>query len=293
MDLKTLIEQSGLSYETIGKAIGRNKSTISSIVNGKYSSNNLQLITDAIIEVCTNQREVVDGIAHETAGNAFFTETQTVQIDRLGRILESGKPFFEIVLGESGTGKTTAMQSFSNGRNDVLYVKARENQSVSMLGRMLLKEAGERKTKGNADELCTAFCEACLSTGVSMVIIDEADLWIHGSDEAFGRKVELVREVYEQGISVVLVGLPELKKRIAKLGGYAQNRITSGVALKVTVEELEEYGKMKGMTHAAVLAKNAANHGYLRMFAKVEQNMSLGYDEKTAISMLHTVKLIA
>jgi DNA transposition AAA+ family ATPase len=288
-NLKEIIEQSGLTYEQIGKRIGRSKGTVSGIVMGKYSSNNLQMITDAIVEICTHKEAAND----TPASNDFFTTTQSVQIDRLERVLESGAPFFETVLGESGTGKTTAMQAFSRNRDDVLYVKARENQSVSMLGRMLLKETGERKLKGNADELCTAFCETCSSTGISMIIIDEADLWVHGSDEAFSRKVELVREIYESGITVVLVGLPELKKRIAKLGGYAQNRITSGVVLKVTVEELEAYGVMKGMKHASTLAKNAANHGYFRMFAKVEQNMLLGYDEQMAISMLHTVKLIA
>ena len=129
MDLKTLIEQSGMSYEAIGKAIGRNKSTISSIVNGKYSSNNLDLITGAIIETCTNREAAND----EPEMGTFLTTTQSVQIDRMVRILESGAPFFEIVLGESGTGKTTAMRTFSEGRADVLYVRARENQSVSML----------------------------------------------------------------------------------------------------------------------------------------------------------------
>jgi hypothetical protein len=160
-----------------------------------------------------------------------------------------------------------------------------------MLARMLVKATGEKRAKGNADELCAAFCDACLSTGVAMVVIDEADLWVHGSDEAFGRKVELIREVYESGVTVVLVGLPELKKRIAKLGGYVQNRITSGESMTVDVSELIEFGQNKGLEYAETLAKRAANYGYLRMVAKVMQNMELGYSEREAITLLGMVKI--
>lgn len=287
MDLKTLVDQSGLSMREIAKRVGRSSGTISSVVNGNYSSANLELIQQAIMDAChEGAAQLVESDYVIAQKAAFLTASQQFSIDRLERVLASGQAFFEVVLGESGTGKTTAMTRFCEGRRDVLYVKARENQSVSMLARMLLKSTGDKKAKGNADELCAAFCDACLSTGVAMVVIDEADLWVHGSDEAFGRKIELIREVYESGVTVVLVGLPELKKRIAKLGGYVQNRITSGESMTVDVSELTEFGESKGLKHAEKLAKSAASYGYLRMFAKVEQNMALGYSENEAITLL-------
>jgi len=292
MDLKTLADQSGLSVREIAKRVGRNSGTISSVINGNYSSANLELIRQAIIDVCQEGAAKITESDYVIAQkNAFLTASQQFSIDRLERVLASGQAFFEVILGESGTGKTTAMTTFCEGRKDVLYVKARENQSVSMLARMLVKATGEKRAKGNADELCAAFCDACLSTGVAMVVIDEADLWVHGSDEAFGRKVELIREVYESGVTVVLVGLPELKKRIAKLGGYVQNRITSGEIMTVDVSELIEFGQNKGLEYAETLAKRAANYGYLRMVAKVMQNMELGYSEREAITLLGMVKI--
>jgi DNA transposition AAA+ family ATPase len=292
MDLKTLADQSGLSVREIAKRVGRSSGTISSVINGNYSSANLELIRQAIIDVCQEGAAKITESDYVIAQkNAFLTASQQFSIDRLERVLASGMAFFEVILGESGTGKTTAMTTFCEGRKDVLYVKARENQSVSMLARMLVKATGEKRAKGNADELCAAFCDACLSTGVAMVVIDEADLWVHGSDEAFGRKVELIREVYESGVTVVLVGLPELKKRIAKLGGYVQNRITSGESMTVDVSELIEFGQNKGLEYAETLAKRAANYGYLRMVAKVMQNMELGYSEREAITLLGMVKI--
>lgn len=287
VDLKTLVANSGLTLNEIAQRVGRSKGCVSSVINGNYSSSNLEMLTAAIADVC-NSVEVAPA---QDAASAFYTDSQRFVMDRLERVLACGLPFFETVLGESGMGKTTAVQAFCEGRKDVLYVKARENQSVSMLARMLLRATGDKKVKGNADEICTAFCEACLSTGVGMLVIDEADLWVHGSDEAFGRKIELVREVYESGVSVVLVGLPELKKRISRLGGYVQNRITSGELMSVEVSELEEFGELSGFANAAKMAKVAADYGYLRMFAKVSQNIQLGYSENEAITLLGMIKV--
>lgn len=287
MELKQLAEQSGLSLDEIGRRVGRSKGTISAVLNGNYSSSNLEIIQEAIIQVCAQASEQAQPAAVE---QAFYTDSQAFVMDRLTRVLAHGSAFFETVLGESGTGKTTAVTDFCAGRKDVLYVKARENQSVSMLARALLRATGDKKVKGNADEICTAFCEACFATGISMVIIDEADLWVHGSDEAFGRKIELVREVYESGISVVLVGLPELKKRITRLGGYVQNRITSGELMAVDVAELEAFARLKGFKEAVKMARGAVNYGYLRMFAKVAQNMALGYTEAEALTLLGMIK---
>jgi hypothetical protein len=61
--------------------------------------------------------------------------------------------------------------------------------------------------------------------------------------------------------------------------------------MTVDVSELIEFGQNKGLEYAETLAKRAANYGYLRMVAKVMQNMELGYSEREAITLLGMVKI--
>jgi len=78
-------------------------------------------------------------------------------------------------------------------------------------------------------------------------------LFVKDNDLTFERKFELLREIYEYGkryklgIAVIAVGLGVLKKRIDKLGGYLQSRLTYSPEMVLSRDELIKIGQMSGI----------------------------------------------
>ncbi|MDR1911252.1 MAG: AAA family ATPase [Helicobacteraceae bacterium] len=289
MDLREKFSQSGLTLKEAAIKLGKSPSTISDVINGKYVAKNAELYAAAIEKMCDERLTLA--VASESF-SGYWTAAQEAIKDRFERMIASKRSFFELVVGESGMGKTYLMTRFAKERK-AIYVKARASQSASAFMSALLRAIDE-KTYGATDDKLERFCEAIERGGYRMVIVDEADLFARDRDATAERKFELLREIYEfgkmrnLGITVVAVGLGNLKRRIEKLGGYLQSRITYSPEMIASTDELQRIGSIMGI--GTGMSEFLAQGQNARLYEKAANNIALGYEERVAANLVYSVR---
>ena len=289
-----LCQAYGETLETIGKAIGKGGGTVSGVINGKYASSKAELYETAISAYLDR---VLAANAPKKELNApksevWLSTAQEKIRDRIFKMNGSNLSFFELILGESGMGKTFLLEMTARELGGV-YVKARKSLSASAFMSLLLRAIGE-KPSGNTDDKFEAFCEAITQSKTRLIIVDEADLFVKDNDLTFERKFELLREIYEYGkrnnlgIAVIAVGLGVLKKRIDKLGGYLQSRLTYSPEMVLSRDELIKIGQMNGIE--GEIAEFLAEGDNARLYEKTSLNLALGYEAKVAANLVYQTR---
>nr|DAX52813.1 MAG TPA: ATPase [Caudoviricetes sp.] len=289
-----LCQAYGETLETIGKAIGKGGGTVSGVINGKYASSKAELYETAI-EAYLDR--VLAANAPKKEPNApksevWLSTAQEKIRDRIFKMNGSNLSFFELILGESGMGKTFLLEMTARELGGV-YVKARKSLSASAFMSLLLRAIGE-KPSGNTDDKFEAFCEAITQSKTRLIIVDEADLFVKDNDLTFERKFELLREIYEYGkrnnlgIAVIAVGLGVLKKRIDNLGGYLQSRLTYSPEMVLSRDELIKIGQMNGID--GEIAEFLAEGDNARLYEKTSLNLALGYEAKVAANLVYQTR---
>ena len=289
-----LCQAYGETLETIGKAIGKGGGTVSGVINGKYASSKAELYETAIEAYLAR---VLAANAPKKEPNApksevWLSTAQEKIRDRIFKMNGSNLSFFELILGESGMGKTFLLEMTARELGGV-YVKARKSLSASAFMSLLLRAIGE-KPSGNTDDKFEAFCEAITQSKTRLIIVDEADLFVKDNDLTFERKFELLREIYEYGkrnnlgIAVIAVGLGVLKKRIDKLGGYLQSRLTYSPEMVLSRDELIKIGQMNGIE--GEIAEFLAEGDNARLYEKTSLNLALGYEAKVAANLVYQTR---
>ena len=289
-----LCQAYGETLETIGKAIGKGGGTVSGVINGKYASSKAELYETAI-------EAYLDRVLAATApkkepnvpkSEVWLSTAQEKIRDRIFKMNGSNLSFFELILGESGMGKTFLLEMTVRELGGV-YVKARKSLSASAFMSLLLRAIGE-KPSGNTDDKFEHFCEAITQSKTRLIIVDEADLFVKDNDLTFERKFELLREIYEYGkrnnlgIAVIAVGLGVLKKRIDKLGGYLQSRLTYSPEMVLSRDELIKIGQMNGIE--GEIAEFLAEGDNARLYEKTSLNLALGYEAKVAANLVYQTR---
>lgn len=289
-----LCQAYGETLETIGKAIGKGGGTVSGVINGKYASSKAELYEtaieaylDRVLAANTEKKE-----AKTPKSEVWLSTAQEKIRDRIFKMNGSNLSFFELILGESGMGKTFLLEMTAR-ELDGVYVKARKSLSASAFMSLLLRAIGE-KPSGNTDDKFEAFCEAITQSKTRLIIVDEADLFVKDNDLTFERKFELLREIYEYGkrnnlgIAVIAVGLGVLKKRIDKLGGYLQSRLTYSPEMVLSKDELIKIGQMNGIE--GEIAEFLAEGDNARLYEKTSLNLALGYEAKVAANLVYQTR---
>jgi hypothetical protein len=289
-----LCQAYGETLETIGKAIGKGGGTVSGVINGKYASSKAELYEtaieahlDRVLAANAEKKE-----AKKPKSKVWLSTAQEKIRDRIFKMNGSNLSFFELILGESGMGKTFLLEMTARELGGV-YVKARKSLSASAFMSLLLRAIGE-KPSGNTDDKFEAFCEAITQSKTRLIIVDEADLFVKDNDLTFERKFELLREIYEYGkrnnlgIAVIAVGLGVLKKRIDKLGGYLQSRLTYSPEMVLSREELIKIGQMNGIE--GEIAEFLAEGDNARLYEKTSLNLALGYEAKVAANLVYQTR---
>ncbi len=289
-----LCQAYGETLETIGKAIGKGGGTVSGVINGKYASSKAELYETAI-EAYLDRVLAVNAPKKELnapKSEVWLSTAQEKIRDRIFKMNASGLSFFELILGESGMGKTFLLEMTARELGGA-YVKARKSLSASAFMSLLLRAIGE-KPSGNTDDKFEAFCEAITQSKTRLIIVDEADLFVKDNDLTFERKFELLREIYEYGkrnnlgIAVIAVGLGVLKKRIDKLGGYLQSRLTYSPEMVLSRDELIKIGQMNGID--GEIAEFLAEGDNARLYEKTSLNLALGYEAKVAANLVYQTR---
>lgn len=289
-----LCQAYGETLETIGKAIGKGGGTVSGVINGKYASSKAELYETAI-EAYLDRVLAANAPKKEPnvpKSEVWLSTAQEKIRDRIFKMNGSNLSFFELILGESGMGKTFLLEMTARELGGV-YVKARKSLSASAFMSLLLRAIGE-KPSGNTDDKFEHFCEAITHSKTRLIIVDEADLFVKDNDLTFERKFELLREIYEYGkrnnlgIAVIAVGLGVLKKRIDKLGGYLQSRLTYSPEMVLSRDELIKIGQMNGIE--GEIAEFLAEGDNARLYEKTSLNLALGYEAKVAANLVYQTR---
>lgn len=289
MSLKEKFEQSGLTLDQISSEIGKGKGLVCGIINGEYNSAKKELY-ELKIEAILDKKIAQDNL-NGAYNDIWFSELQRIVKRRIELMMISGFSFFELILGGSGMGKTFLLKNICKNDKKCLYVKARRSLSSSAFMSLIIRNLGE-KPQGNTDEKLEMVFDLLKEQNIKLLVIDEADLFIRDNDYTFERKFELLREIYEYsksenlGISVIAVGLPVLKKRIDKLGGYLLSRMTYSPEMSLSLEELKKIAKFNGLKDDDCI-DYLCDKNNARTFEKVATNMALGYEEKVATNLIY------
>ena len=293
-----LKERINLTQKDLCKVLGKGESTISAILKGGYKSAKTELYEAKLNAFMDSKiKELMD--SEETrsqskpvAKEPWLSKSQKAIKNRVLAMMNSPYSFFELVLGESGMGKTHLLKGVCKEFGGV-YVKARRSLSSSAFMSQILKALGENP-RGNTDDKLNAICEECERQNIKLIVIDEADLFERDNDFTFERKFELLREIFEfskdrnLGISVIAVGLTKLKKRIDKLGGYLQSRLTYSPVMNLSHDELMKIGELMGLS--AEVSEYLSDGVNARLFEKTAANTALGFDERVAANLVYQVR---
>ncbi|MDY6119991.1 MAG: AAA family ATPase [Campylobacter sputorum] len=289
MRLKEKFEQSGLTLDQISSEIGKGKGLVCGIINGDYNSAKKELY-ELKIEAILDKKIAQDNL-NRAYSDVWLSDMQRVVGRRIELMMSSQLSFFELILGESGMGKTFLLKNICKNDKKCIYIKARRSLSSSAFMSLIIRNLGQ-KPSGNTDEKLEMVFELLKELEIKLLVIDEADLFIRDNDYTFERKFELLREVFEYskaenlGISVIAVGLPILKKRIDKLGGYLLSRMTYSPEMSLSLEELKKIAKFNGLKDDDCI-DYLCDKNNARTFEKVATNMALGYDEITSTNLLY------
>ncbi|MBP3223989.1 MAG: AAA family ATPase [Campylobacter sp.] len=291
-----LKESINLTQKDLCKALGKGESTISAILKGDYNSSKKELYEAQLHKFLDSKiAQIQSGSGSQNepvAKEPWLSKSQKAIKNRVLAMMSSPYSFFELVLGESGMGKTHLLKGVCKEFGGV-YVKARRSLSSSAFMSQILKALGENP-RGNTDDKLNAICEECERQNIKLIVIDEADLFERDNDFTFERKFELLREIFEfskdrnLGISVIAVGLTKLKKRIDKLGGYLQSRLTYSPVMNLSHDELMKIGEIMGLS--AEVSEYLSDGVNARLFEKVAANTALGFDERVAANLVYQVR---
>ena len=100
-----------------------------------------------------------------------------------------------------------------------------------------------------------------------------------------------MREIYEfskrenLGIAVIAVGIGVLRKRIDRLGGYLQSRLTYSPEMTLSRDELIKIGELAGIDEE--VCEFLAEGQNARLYEKTALNLALGYEQKVAANLVY------
>jgi DNA transposition AAA+ family ATPase len=156
-----------------------------------------------------------------------FTETTTMEQVRRAVTIAQDEADIAVIIGEAGTGKTTALRQYANENYSTLLIDVDPSFSKVVLMNEIAHALGV-EDKGGMNAVIDRVIEA-LKDRDAVLIIDEADYLSESS-------LELVRRVINDKActGVVLVGLPTLEYKIRNLRNNLQQIISRvGVIVKL------------------------------------------------------------
>jgi DNA transposition AAA+ family ATPase len=160
------------------------------------------------------------------------TETTAMEQVRRAIAVAQDEADIAVIIGEAGTGKTTALRQYAKESFSALLVDVDPSFSKVVLMSAIARALGV-EDKGGMNAVIDRVIDA-LKDRDAVLIIDEADYLSEGS-------LELVRRIINDkaGTGVVLVGLPTLEYKLRNLRNNLE-QIISRVGVMVKLDKLKK-----------------------------------------------------
>ncbi len=232
---ESYLKVSGFSQEGVAKAMGISGSILSSWRKGRYNGDNERVegLVSAYLARVEHLAERSKGVKRDFD----FVETSVYERVVNGAELAEVRQGIRVVMGDSGVGKTTALEHLKGLNESMILFRAYPGIRKNRVLAKLCKEAG-LGCRGSFDDLFEELTERLEGTN-RLIAIDEVE---HLPIEA----VDAVRRLNDfTGCPVILVGLPVFYQTLKKYQqdyAYVFNRVSIPVA--VGRNSVEDAGAM-------------------------------------------------
>ncbi len=215
----------------------------------------------------------------------FTTVGQQIIRAVLQASLDDGE--FSLVTAPSGAGKTTVGIDFCD-QSGAAYFKCRRSMGLGSLLDALC-EHFHLSISGTNDRKLGRLARLP-ERGVPLLLVDEADLLTSKRGDAFLQMIEVFRELKEDGLPVVLMGLPDLEQTIrAQAASYIYSRLGYYANVQApTSDELVRFAELLnlGEKHRRRVIVNASHRGFFRYVAQVAKRAAL-VGEEAALGLVY------
>ena len=210
-------------------------------------------------------------------------ETSTLEKVRKAITIAQDEGDIAVIIGEAGTGKTTALRQYAKESHSALLIEVDPSFSQVTLMAEIASALGV-ESKGGQNAVVERVIES-LTGRDAVVIVDEAD---YLSDSS----LELLRRVIndKSKTGVVLVGLPRLEHKIRNLrNDHQQLQSRIGVLVKLGKLKKEDAGKIVGgvwqnvakqTLDAFIQTANGSTRTLVKLMGRVHQIMGINRDEQ-------------
>jgi DNA transposition AAA+ family ATPase len=209
-----------ISQNKAAQAMGYSAGVISAYKNHVYNGN-VKALEERMEAWLKREARRLAGIEVPTA------ETAVMEQVRRAIAIAQDEASIAVIIGEAGSGKTTALRQYAKESHSALLVDVDPSFSKVVLMNEIARALGV-EDKGGMNAVIERVIEA-LKDRDAVVIIDEADYLSDGS-------LELVRRIINDKAhtGVVLVGLPTLEYKIRNLNNDHEQIISRvGVMVKL------------------------------------------------------------
>ncbi|HID8084373.1 TPA: AAA family ATPase [Serratia marcescens] len=224
--VRATVENSGVTYASVSREVGISTGSISQFMNGEYRGDNNKVASKLSVWLDNRRRRTTE---MPTAPD--FIPTRTVK--QIWSALQYAQlaQCITVIYGNSGVGKTRALQQFAEERPNVwLITVSPSRSSLSECLYELALELGIGDAPRRSGQLGRAIRRKLRGTN-GVVLVDEAD----HLDYSVLEELRILQE--ETGVGLALIGNHQVYGKLT--GGNSRNmdfaRLFSRIAKKVSI----------------------------------------------------------
>lgn len=229
------LKVSGFSQEGVAKSMGLSGSILSSWRKGRYNGDNERV--EHLISAYLTRVEHLTEKSKDVKRDFDFVPTSVYGRVVDGTELAEVRQGIRVVMGDSGVGKTTALEHLKEVNESMILFKAYPGIRKNRVLAKLCREAGF-SCRGSFDDLFEELTDR-LEGSNRLIAIDEVE---HLPVEA----VDVIRRLNDfTGCPVILVGLPIFYQTLKKYQqdyAYVFNRVS--IPVEVGRNSVEDVGAM-------------------------------------------------